>query len=110
VTEPAHFDRQPPERSPVQRAFRALLELDRPFPDLTEDELAARVERDYGWNLTVNVGDGALFLFGAAFLTSSTILPLFLSKLEDAICQIRKGAITAPCASSVRADTVLRQF
>lgn len=68
----------------MQRAFRRLLELDRPFPDLTEEELAAQAERDYRWNLTVNVGDGTFFLFGAAFLTSSTILPLFLSKLTDA--------------------------
>ena len=67
-----------------RRAFRALLELDRPFPELSEDELAAQAERDYRWNLTANVGDGATFLFGVAFLTSSTILPLFLSKLTEA--------------------------
>ncbi len=67
-----------------ERALRRLLELDRPFPDLSEAELAAQAERDYTWNLTFNVADGATFLFGAAFLTSSTILPLFLSKLTDA--------------------------
>jgi MFS family permease len=84
VTESPVPDRPPPARSLAQRAWRVLLELDRPFPDLTEDELAAQAERDYNWNLTVNVGDGTFFLFGAAFLTSSTILPLFLSKLTDA--------------------------
>lgn len=78
------FGDQPARRSLPQRALRALLELDRPFPDLTEEELAAQTERDYRWNLTVNVGDGTLFLFGAAFLASSTILPLFLSKLTSA--------------------------
>jgi MFS family permease len=71
-------------RSLPERAIRALLELDRPFPDLTEAQLAAQADRDFRWNLAVNVGDGATFLFGAAFLTSSTILPLFLSKPTDA--------------------------
>jgi MFS family permease len=67
-----------------ERALRWLLEIDRPFPHLTEEQLAAQAERDYNWNLVVNVGDGAFFLFGAAFLASSTILPLFLSKLTQA--------------------------
>lgn len=72
-----------PSRNFFERVFHALLELDRPFPDLTENELAAQAERDYSWNFTMNVADGALFLFGAAFLASSTILPLFLSKLTE---------------------------
>jgi MFS family permease len=80
-TETSH---QTPPRRLHQRALRRLLEIDRPFPDLTEDELAAQVERDYAWNFTVNVGDGIFFLFGGAFITSSTILPLFLSKLTTA--------------------------
>ena len=84
MSETPGIDRQPPKRSLTQRAWRALLELDRPFPDLSEAELESQAERDYAWNLTVNVGDGASFLFGAAFLASSTILPLFLSKLTDA--------------------------
>lgn len=71
----------PPSRNLFERALRVLLELDRPVPDLSEDELSAQAERDYAWNFTVNVADGALFLFGAAFVASSTILPLFLSKL-----------------------------
>lgn len=78
------LDTPRPPRSLPARALRRLLELDRPFPDLTEEELAAQAERDYRWNLTVNVGDGTFFLFGAAFIASSTILPLFLSKLTEA--------------------------
>lgn len=68
----------------MERRLRLLLEIDRPFPDLTEVELAAQAERDYRWNLVVNVGDGTMFTFGAAFLASTTILPLFLSKLTTA--------------------------
>ena len=74
-------ERAAPSPGLFARALRRLLELDRPFPRLTEDELAAQAERDYSWNFAVNVADGALFLFGAAFVASSTILPLFLSKL-----------------------------
>ena len=77
-------DRQSASRSLFRRGLRKLLELDRPVPDLTEDELAAQVQRDYGWNFIVNVADGGFFLFGAAFIASSTILPLFLSKLTTA--------------------------
>ncbi len=77
----------PPDPLPVARrspfvAFgRWLLELDRPVPSRTEDELAAEVERNYTWNFTVNLLDGTIFTFGASFISSTTILPLFLSKL-----------------------------
>ena len=104
MSETPGIDRQPPKRSLTQRAWRALLELDRPFPDLSEAELESQAERDYAWNLTVNVGDGASFLFGAAFLASSTILPLFLSKLTDAplafglLAVIAAGRLVPPAA------------
>jgi hypothetical protein len=89
VTEPRIPDDEPPARSLSKRALRRLLELDRPVPDLNEEQVAAQTERDYNWNLVVNVGDGAFFLFGAAFLASSTILPLFISKATDSISQIK---------------------
>lgn len=84
MTESPLSNRRPPARSSLERGLRLLLEIDRPFPDLTEEELAAQTERDYPWNLVVNVGDGTMFTFGAAFLASTTILPLFLSKLTTA--------------------------
>jgi MFS family permease len=70
-----------PARGLFTRGLRWLLQMDKPIPRLTPDELAAQAERDYPWNFAVNVADGAFFLFGAAFIASSTILPLFLSKL-----------------------------
>jgi len=63
------------------RAWRALLRLDQPVPSRTDQELAAEVERHYRWNFAVNLMDGASFWFGASFISASTILPLFISKL-----------------------------
>jgi MFS family permease len=68
-------------RSPLIVFGRWLLQLDRPVPSRSEDEIAAEVERNYRWNFTVNLLDGVWFWLGTSFITSSTILPLFLSKL-----------------------------
>jgi len=65
------------------RALRWLLQMDQPVPSRTDEELAAQVERHYKWNYTVNLLDGASFWFGASFISSSTILPLFVSKLTS---------------------------
>lgn len=58
-----------------------LLRLDRPVPPRSDDEIAAEVARNYPWNFTVNLLDGISFWLGASFISSTTILPLFLSKL-----------------------------
>ncbi len=58
-----------------------LLQLDRPVPQRSEDEIAAEVARNYSWNFTVNLLDGVFFWLGASFISATTILPLFLSKL-----------------------------
>ncbi len=58
-----------------------LLQLNRPVPCLSESEIAAEVERNYRWNFTVNFLDGVAFWFGINFASSSTIMPLFISKL-----------------------------
>jgi MFS family permease len=63
------------------RALHALLRVDQPVPSRTDQELAAEVERHYRWNFAANLMDGASFWFGASFISSSTILPLFVSKL-----------------------------
>lgn len=70
-------------RGPFRRALAWLLQLDRPAPLRSHDEIAAEVERNYTWNVVVNVADGALFWFGASFISSTTILPLFVSRLTD---------------------------
>jgi MFS family permease len=65
------------------RVLRWLLRMDEPVPWRTDKELAAEVERHYKWNFAANLLDGASFWFGASFISSSTILPLFISKLTS---------------------------
>ena len=66
---------------PLRLALIWLLQLNRPVPQHTEDEIAAQIERDYSWNFVVNLLDGAFFWFGMSFASTTTILPLFISKL-----------------------------
>ncbi|MGQ9841586.1 MAG: MFS transporter [Anaerolineae bacterium] len=68
-------------RGPFMTALAWLLQLDRPVPARSDDEIAAEVARNYPWNFTVNLLDGVFFWLGASFISSTTILPLFLSKL-----------------------------
>lgn len=63
---------------------RRLLELDKPVVDISDDELDRQAERDYRWNFFWNVGDGVFFWFGLSFISATTILPLFVSKLSTA--------------------------
>jgi MFS family permease len=70
-----------PRRGPLKAALAWLLRLDVPIPPRTEGELLAEVERNYNWNFNVNLMDGAFFWFGSAFISASTILSVFLSKL-----------------------------
>jgi len=81
--------------NPLKTALVWLLELNRPVPQRTEDELAAEVERNYNWNFAVNLLDGTWFLFGISFISSTTILPLFLSKLTTAPLAFGILAVTA---------------
>ena len=64
-------------------ALRRLLQLDRPVEPATDEEVNAAAERNYRWNFTVNLLDGASFWFGLSFVSASTIGPLFISKLTD---------------------------
>ncbi len=66
---------------PFRRFLIRLLELDRPVPERSDDEIAAEVERDYRWNFAVNFLDMAFFWPALAFISTTTILPLFVSKL-----------------------------
>ncbi len=43
---------------------------------------------NYRWNFTVNLLDGAFFWFGGSFLSTTTILPLYISKLTDSLIPI----------------------
>lgn len=66
---------------PIRKSLAWLLELHKPVPERSEAEIAAEVEHNYRWNFAVNLLDGAFFWFGASFMSTSTILPLFVSKL-----------------------------
>ncbi|MCJ7511964.1 MAG: MFS transporter [Anaerolineales bacterium] len=69
--------------SSSRRMLRRLLELDRPYASFEGAQLQLEVERNYRWNLTVSILELALFWFGLSFIASSTILPLFFSKLTE---------------------------
>lgn len=66
----------------VRATFAALLQTDRPVPPRSDEEIATEVQRNYRWNFAVNLMDGASFWFGLSFISSSTIIPLFVSKLS----------------------------
>lgn len=73
------------QRTPRGRQIiRLILELDKPIHPITDDELEQEVRRNYRWNFTVNLIDGAAFWFGLSFISATTILPLFVSKLTTA--------------------------
>ena len=64
--------------------MRWLLRVDLPVPARSEAEVAGEVERHYPWNFVVNLLDGATFWFGLSFMSSTTIVPLYVSKLTAA--------------------------
>jgi len=78
--------------------LRRLLELDRPAPIISEAEFAAEVERQYRWNFAVNLGDVTAFFFGLSFMSSATIVPLFISKLTASPLPIGLAAVIAQSA------------
>jgi MFS family permease len=83
---------------PGKTFLRRLLQLDQPVPSRTESEkseIATEVEQNYRWNFTVNFLDGTVFWFGLNFISGSTIVPLFVSKLTDSTLLIGLVAVIA---------------
>jgi MFS family permease len=76
-----------------RRTAVALLELDHAVLPRSDQEIADEVEQNYRWNLSVNLLDGAAFWFGISFLSSSTIVPLFITKLTDSPLPIGLAAV-----------------
>jgi len=74
-------------------ALAWLLQLEQPIPNPTTRELEAEIEQHHRWNFWMNLGDGAFFWFSMSFISSSTILPLFVSKLTDSTFAIALVAI-----------------
>ncbi|MBV7327145.1 MFS transporter [Chloroflexi bacterium TSY] len=65
------------------RAIRWLLQLDRPVPERTEEELTAEMYANYRWNFTANLLDASFFWLGMSFVSAATIMPLFVSKVTS---------------------------
>jgi MFS family permease len=72
-----------------------LLQIDRPVPERTDEEVTAEMHRQYRWNFGVNLLDGASFWFGMSFISAATIIPLFISKLTDSTFAIGLAAVIA---------------
>jgi MFS family permease len=77
----------------TKRILRRLLQVDRPVPDRPAAEVEAERDRNFRWNFTVNLMDVALFWFGTSFVSGSTIVPLFISKLTDSTLAIGLAAL-----------------
>lgn len=74
---------------------RRLLALDRAYPAFEGQALREEVERNYRWNLGFNIAEVALFFLGASFVASTTILPLFISKLTSSTLAVGAVALLA---------------
>jgi len=79
----------------ANKALRWLLRVDQPVPERSDAQIAAQVARDYRWNFSVNVLEGAAFWFGFSFASTSTIMPLFVSKLTPSPLAIGILAVLA---------------
>jgi MFS family permease len=73
--------------------MRRLLRMDQPVPAHTEAEVEAERDRNYRWNFTVNLADVSAFWFGLSFISSATIVPLYISKLTDSTIAIGLAAV-----------------
>ncbi len=89
------MDRSSIARRSLRNAAAALLQTNQPVPPRTDGEIAAEVQRNYRWNFAVNLLDGAAFFFGISFVSSSTMAPLFVSKLTAEPLAIGLVAIIA---------------
>jgi MFS family permease len=50
-------------------------------------------EKNYQWNFIVNLLDGTAFWFGNSFISTTTIIPLYISKLSDSLFPIGLVAV-----------------
>ena len=80
---------------PSHPLLRRLLEIDRPHLTFEGEALEREVRRNYRWNLGVSVGEVGLFFFGMSFIASTTILPLFISKLTSSTLAVGLVALLA---------------
>jgi MFS family permease len=77
----------------IRGTLRWLLQTSRPVPARSDEEIAAEVEHNYRWNFSVNLLDTAAFMFGFSFISATTIVPLFISKLTTSPLPIGIAAV-----------------
>ncbi len=65
----------------MKSAMRWLLRVDPAPPARSAIDIAREVEHNYRWNFAFNLLDGATFWLGLSFMSSATIMPLYVSKL-----------------------------
>ena len=81
--------------SPLLRVLRWLVRADEPAPIRPAADVAAEMARNYRWNFVVQALDFGLFWFASSFASSTTILPLFVSKLTTSTLPIGLVAVVA---------------
>ncbi len=79
----------------LNRSLRWLLQIDQSVLPRTDAEILLEAEQNYRWNFAVNLLDGVSFWFGLSFISSTTIVPLFISKLTDSTLAIGLVAVIA---------------
>lgn len=75
--------------------MRWLLRVDTPAPQHSDVEFDAEVQRHYRWNFAFNLLDVASFGIGLSFVSSATIVPLYVSKLTSSALAIGLVAVIA---------------
>lgn len=83
------------QSSKTRSILRWLLQVDKPVSDRTEAEIIAERDKNYRWNFAVNLADVSSFWFGLSFISSATIVPLFISKLTTSTLAIGIVALIA---------------
>ena len=63
--------------------LRRMLQVDLPASERSDEDVEAEASQNYRWNFGVNLADGALFMLAQTFMSATTILPFFVSRLTD---------------------------
>jgi len=63
--------------------LRRMLQVDLPASERSDEDVEAEASQNYRWNFGVNLADGALFMLAQTFISATTILPFFVSRLTD---------------------------
>jgi MFS family permease len=85
----------PPVKQATSILLARLLQTDHPVPERTDVDIQAERDRNYRWNFVATTMETSAFMFGASFISASTIVPLFISKLTSSTLAIGVAAMIA---------------